>query len=325
MLVQIRGHNATHALEEALITFPSYGVEEASRNGRVLAIPCPSLITIDHPMQRVVIDETRDANPFFHLAEFVWMMAGSNDVRFIEKFNKRMREYADIGTDVHHGAYGHRWRRRFGLDQIHGLIALLRGDPTTRRAVLAMWDPASDNDQRHRDLPCNTHIYLRIISDTLNFVVCNRSNDLIWGCFGANVVHMTFLHELIARAVGVRVGDYQVFSNNLHMYIDRPDVQRLRDRIVLQDCYRGPNPTLPFPVLQPSESYTDFVSDCEDYVAYGERPCRTHWMRHVFQPAMRNFQERKVIARIVADDWRLACELWLARRNPQMELPLVVQ
>lgn len=52
----------------------------------------------------------------------------------------------------------------------------------------------------------------------LDMTVTNRSNDLIWGCLGANYVHFTFLQEYMARRLGVKVGVYNHFTNNLHVY-----------------------------------------------------------------------------------------------------------
>lgn len=326
MLVQIHGDNIPHALEEALIRVPIYGHCEQSRNGPVLTVGDPVVVEVKRPWERVVLDARRNANPFFHLAEFVWMMSGSNDVRFIEKFNKRMREYADSGTDVHHGAYGHRWRRHFGRDQIVDAIRLLRDDPTTRRAVLGMWDPEVDLDP-HNDLPCNTHIYTRVVDHRLNFTVCNRSNDLLWGCLGANAVHMTLLHELISRAAGIEQGIYRVFTNNLHMYTDRRDYAVMRDAIRIRDDYTGQNRMLTRPILTAGETIHDFLEDCEMYVDGRTRGLKTEWMQYVFLPAMKSFQEKKIVEVIGAQDWHRACAEWLERKypSPQLELPLVVQ
>lgn len=318
-LVHIEGDNVTHALEEALIKFPIFGRQEQSRNGPVLAMPGPTYISIDRPWERVLFDPRRDANPFFHLAEFVWMMSGSNNVRFIEHYNKRMRQYADPGTDVHHGAYGHRWRKHFNVDQILQVVQLLRSDPTTRRAVLGMWDPEVDLSN-HADLPCNTHIYFRAPGGVLHMTVCNRSNDLLWGCLGANAVHMTLLHELVARATGLAQGTYNVFTNNLHIYRTRSDVERMLGAPPLTDYYTRKPYIRTEPLLDsrnPSETLGMFLYECEYFVKHGTlnpEAYTTKWFRNTFIPAMRNFEARKLVAEIAAPDWSIACAEWLARR-----------
>ncbi len=324
-VLQIVGDNVPHALEEAIIKLPIYAHKEESRNGPVLTVGDPTVITIYRPWERVVLDPVRNANPFFHLAEFVWMISGSNNVKFIEQFNPRMREYADPGTDVHHGAYGHRWRRHFIRDQIVATIERLRRDPTDRRAVMGMWDPATDLDP-HNDIPCNTHIYFRVLDNRLHATVCNRSNDLLWGCLGANAVHMTLLHELIARAVGIEQGWYRVFTHNLHVYRERKDWLRLKDQRVIRDDYTGRNRMLTYPLLTTGETYEHLLKDCEEYVSGVTHYPRTQWMRRVFLPAMTNFQARKPVVPIAAPDWDRACGEWLARKEPkQLELPLNIQ
>ena len=48
------------------------------------------------------------------------------------------------------------------------------------------------------EIPCNTAIYFKVREGKLNMTVSNRSNDVIWGTFGANVVHMSILQEYVA-------------------------------------------------------------------------------------------------------------------------------
>ena len=78
-----------------------------------------------------------------------------------------------------------------------------------------MWDGSCDLDTHHNDLPCNTHIYFRVVDGKLNMTVCNRSNDVIWGMTGANAVHMTMLQELIAAEADIPIGSYLVSSRSV--------------------------------------------------------------------------------------------------------------
>ena len=48
--------------------------------------------------------------------------------------------------------------------------------------------------------------------------VSNRSNDIIWGTFGANAVHMSMLHEYVASALMLHVGKYTQISDSFHAY-----------------------------------------------------------------------------------------------------------
>jgi thymidylate synthase len=209
----ITARNAPMAFSEAMFRIPQLFKQNISRNGTVYTVPEPVLLQIEYPEERVLFDPRRDANPFFHLMEALWMFAGHSNVIWPAKFVKRYRDYADPGTDHVWGAYGARWG-----GQIQTAIDVLRRDPKSRQAVISMWEAEKDLGTVHNDRPCNTHIYLRADMGYLEMTVCNRSNDLFWGMLGANVVHFTMLQELIAHSIGLPMGTYRVFTNNLHAY-----------------------------------------------------------------------------------------------------------
>lgn len=319
----IMARNAPHAYTESLWKMRVWAKEEMSRNGAVMTSTDPVLLEIEDPTERVLFDPVRNANPFFHCMEFIWMVAGSNDVRWLEVFNKRYREYADPGTDTVHAAYGHRWRSHFGVNQIVRVVEMLRKDPTTRRAVIGMWDPEVDLEQ-HNDLPCNTHIYFRVVNERLNMTVCNRSNDLIWGMLGANVVHMTMLQELIASAVeSVALGRYSVFTNNLHVYRSLPNFEQIWNTTTPFNAYRE---VAPAPLLLPGETLEMFLEDAMNFIDPEWSPdYNCHWFTHTAHPMREAYYDRKFgrgtglewARKIDAEDWRLACLQWIQRKEDE--------
>jgi hypothetical protein len=293
-----------------------YGHEEESRNGKVHSILSPVMLKLLDPTMRVITDPTRDANPFFHVMEFVWMMAGSNDVAWVARFNRNMLKYSDDGFTVH-GAYGHRWRRHFGLDQVKKIIGLIKKNPQDRRLVINMWNPDADLGWTGADVPCNTQLLFRVVEEDLQMTVINRSNDLIWGALGANLCHMTMLHELIANAVGIPLGNYYVFTQNLHIYEAVPNFDYYTSGVPYdRDIYREVNHLVP--MLAEGETYAEFVEDCEKLVQLGAKfEPRTQWMRHVGMDIYRAWFSRteKDLDAIIADDWRIACTEWVERRK----------
>jgi hypothetical protein len=178
------------------------------------------------------------------------MLAGRCDVAYPKQFNKRYGEYSDDG-EVVHGAYGYRWRRWFDFDQLTTIVAELRRNPNSRRAVLSMWTPNGDlapivigetlvGGLTSRDVPCNTHAYFDLRGGKLNMTVCNRSNDALWGAYGANVVHFSLLQEYIAEQLGVTMGVYRQFSNNLHVYTDKyneDDLIKIAEESAVSNIY----------------------------------------------------------------------------------------
>jgi hypothetical protein len=314
LINEIIARNVSRAYEEAVYLLKICGVEEESRNGPVLTSPDPVYLTIVNPTQRVLTDPLRDANPFFHVMEFVWMLAGENDVRWIEQFNRRFREYADKGSNTIHGAYGHRWSRHFGLNQISHIAEMLKCDRRTRRAVMGMWDPSVDFNN-HNDLPCNTQIMFRWNTkhEQLDMTVINRSNDLIWGMLGANVVHMTYLFELVCFMAGLEMGNYHVFTNNLHVYKNLPKYEEIMGTIGCEDIYWDFEP---YPLLKTGETYEELVEDCRNLTGFKQAPLNTDWMNDVARPIHDLWRSRHPsdLADIMAGDWRISCKEWLERR-----------
>lgn len=317
MIKLITGRNVPEAYNEALWAMQVCGVGEQSRNGDVIAIPYPVMLEIQRPWERVLFSPIRDANPFFHVMEFVWMMAGSNDAEWLAQFNKQILEYANEHK-VLRGAYGWRWVNP--SPQITDVIELLRETQDTRQAVLSMWDPVYDGPRADTlDRPCNTHIYFRRVNGKLDMTVCNRSNDLIWGMMGANAVHMTMLHEFISLATGIEQGVYRVFTNNLHVYCGMPrHIEIMGNRVKEYDYYAYDGLTTQ-PLLEPGEKWQDFLADAYQMVDSGlDFEYKTEWFNWVASPMHDAYLDKQLraefIENITAPDWKIACREWHRRR-----------
>lgn len=227
----IHANNVNEALVYGLRYLQRWGYTEDSRNGTVIRSPWPVTTHYTYPEQKVVFWAQRDANPFFHIYEALWMLAGRNDVQGPSKYVKTFSQYSDDG-EIFHGAYGFRWRQHFvrwtedhssgeTVDQLEIIIRRLKENPRDRRCVLAMHDAAMDLDADTKDQPCNLTATFQInLDNELDLVVFCRSNDIIWGCYGANAVHFGFLLEYMAHRIGVPVGSYHQISVNWHAYID---------------------------------------------------------------------------------------------------------
>jgi thymidylate synthase len=339
MIRTILASNVNEALGEALWWLKTTGVVTTSRNGAVLAAPVPVVTTYKNPMERVMFSELRDANPFFHLMESVWMLAGAEDVAFPAAYAKQIRAYSDDGVALL-GAYGYRWRKYWDYDQLTMLIDMLRKDPHTRRAVLCMWDANNDPSLARSgglDVPCNTHAYFGTTRGVLDMTVCCRSNDAVWGAYGANAVHFSMLLQFMAEATGIPIGQYTQFSNNLHVYLERPDVERLLyfygDEAPLLRCdvrYQADDryanwKLKPVQLIASGERHEEFTDDAKRFVTDpdGDGLYGTDFFAKVVAPMQNAHVAHKLGDRdeakyaasfIKADDWRIAVEEWLGRR-----------
>ena len=228
-MYNVKALTPDHALETSLQLLAKNHVYSESRNGPVLRFPGLVVTEWEDPTKRISWSTARDANPFLHYIEAFWMLAGRNDVSLVGKIASNMFNYSDDGKTLF-GAYGYRWRNHFGVDQISKIIAELLHNRTSRRCVLQMWDGYTELDRainNGKDVCCNHSITFDPCGDLLNMTVSNRSNDLVWGAYGANVVHMSILHEYIAAQSNFKLGTYYQCSSNLHLYLDNPVTKRL--------------------------------------------------------------------------------------------------
>ncbi len=216
--MHIEANNTNDMADKVYPIMFAQGIEHASRNGQVLSIEEPVTLTYLRPMERVNFLKIREANPFFHLLEAIWMMAGREDVKWIADILPEMKKFSD-DDKIFYGAYG---PRLMGHTQLIQCAALLNSDKDTRRAVATIWRLQDINQVRYtKDLPCNLLLMFRVIGDSMSMTVVNRSNDAVWGgVTGSNVVHFSIFQEYVAKMAGFRVGKMHVFTNNLHMYLN---------------------------------------------------------------------------------------------------------
>lgn len=339
--MEIYATNVNQALSEGLRFLLAIGVEEQSRNGPVLVSPEPVMTIYKHPCERVLFSPIRDANPFFHLMEALWMLAGRNDLAWPEYFNSGFRNYSDDGVTVR-GAYGHRWLTHFGYNQLEVLARELKENPETRRAVLTMWDAHGSVDlpgesdlyaatHGSKDVPCNTHCYFDCRSGALNMTILCRSNDALWGAYGANAVHFSILLEYMAAWVGVPVGVMRQFSNNLHIYknilADPAGISRMSQDAKAYDYYYTMGGSLidihPYALV--SDTIESWQNELEYFMEHPGECCNYHntFFSEVAVPMYRAWHNRKAkvsngladVVNIKASDWRTACHEWIHRRE----------
>lgn len=326
----IHANNVGDALYKGIRYLTTFGIEDESRNGPVLVSPMPVTTVYHEPWNRVLLDPVRDANPFFHLIEAAWMLAGRQDLASLTYYLPRMKEFSDDGL-VMPGAYGYRWRQRWGFDQLEACIKQLTDDPSSRRVVLQMWSP-SDLVTKTKDKPCNTQIYFMRNPHTrrLDMTLTCRSNDIIWGAYGANAVHFSILHEYVAAFSGMDMGTMYQISNNFHMYKDREDVRKL----LMEPARWVKSQPYPMhthlPLVQSGKTRADFDRDLYAFFSSLDNNVNpvytTEWVSGVLGPVSEVWdayiESNKVPeaampkARLITDlIWQKAVTEWLERRR----------
>lgn len=325
----IYARNVNDAWDQARNLLNNVHVARPSRVGDVWEYPVPVTTLYQQPRERVLFNPKRNCNPFFHFMEGLWMLAGRQDVEWISQFNTRMKEFSDDGKNFH-GAYGYRWRYAFDLDggaeddyadQLAKIIRMLQKSPDERRAVLTMWNPIWDLERPDvKDIPCNTQAYFKIRNGALSMTVSCRSNDIVWGAYGANCVHMSMMQEYVAGMIGVPVGQYWQMSDSWHAYTERWVPFGGQDGIETRDYYAEG-------AVEPYDMVDDPASWDEELQLWIKNPSGSKGYNNSFFPLVatplwRSWKayksEELVDAESEADlclasDWRLACKQWLLR------------
>lgn len=261
----------------------------------------------------------RDANPFFHLYEAFWMLDGGSDVRRPVYFNSKFGQYSDDGKEFN-GAYGARWAVR---DQIGRIVHELKERPESRRCVLQMWNVEQDllKIDVSKDVCCNTACYFTMNDGKLDMTVTCRSNDLIWGLLGANVVHFSFLLEYVANRVGVPIGYQYHLCNDLHVYTDTNS--KFDPDFWLEE--RPPVHSDPMPLDTLTTRELRMAADIIDFMKReNTKPSfESQFMSRVYVPMMFAYmtykegdlgQARLAIQEVECEHWRVAGSTWLETR-----------
>lgn len=126
-------------------------------------------------MANVIVDQQRDLNFRFMVAEWLWILAGRNDVVSLAKYNKQIAQFSDDGVTFN-GAYGPRLS-----EQWREIVHKLRCDRDSRQAVAAIFFPF-DISRKTKDVPCTLGLQVLIRDDNyLHGIVTMRSQDLWLG------------------------------------------------------------------------------------------------------------------------------------------------
>lgn len=346
---------------DAMLLLKEHGTQSAPRGQKTVEVLHVGL-TLNKPQHRLLTQYRRNMNPFFHLAEGLWIMGGRADAAWITQYNGQLKQVLDDGhPDAFHAPYGERLRRHgrsawSGMmfppyDQLRGVYETLIADPESRRAVATLWNPAFDrHDVSTADRPCNFAVTFKLRERRLYMMVLNRSNDFVYGWSTTNVLQFTMLQEMLAAWLGVECGPYTHVADSLHLYVDDPfgmsvpPPERAGYTPLVQPfpLYRYVGHLLPrrIPVSRSDwDAAVQDMLDCPpdewvdaDAPPVGEGPLlRTiHYGLQAWHIWKRNCDldlALRVVARMPYPDFRVECTRWLLRsaKFPTISLEPLLQ
>jgi thymidylate synthase len=229
-MFMFEGDSADQVWQRAASAFENHSLYriQSSRDGDTSEI-LHATFSIRRPRQRWVVTRRPSMNPAFAIAEIVWILRGREDSAFLNFWNPQLPRFSGTGPK-YDGAYGHRLRHQFTIDQLDRAYLALRSAPDSRQVVLQIWDPKTDLPDTSgvpasADIPCNICSLLKVRSGRLEWTQILRSNDLFLGV-PYNFVQFTSLQEVLAGWLELEPGNYVQFSDSLHVY--HRDLPRLR-------------------------------------------------------------------------------------------------
>lgn len=142
--------------------------------------------------------------------EMLWIFRdGSNDINELRPHI--WDEWADEDGIVQK-TYGYQIKK---YDQVNRVLNDLTRDPSTRRAVIDLWNNADLPEMAIT--PCVYTSVWDIVDGKLNVLVTSRSCDLVVGGV-FNLFQYTILNKLFARHLGVEPGVLTFVAADAHIY-----------------------------------------------------------------------------------------------------------
>ena len=199
--------------------------------------------------------------------ELLWFLRGETNIRWLQERNVSIwNEWADDNGDLG-PVYGKQWRDWESadgrhIDQIKGLIDLIRRDPGSRRQIVTAWNPGEI--ERMALAPCHCLFQTQVAAGRLNLQLYQRSADFFLGV-PFNIASYALLTHMLARECGLEPGVFVWTGGDVHLYSNHLEQAR-------QQLGREPR-ALPRLVMKDrGQSIFDYEADDFAFEAYDPHP-----------------------------------------------------
>lgn len=198
-------------------------------------------------------------------AELAWMLMGTQEGEWLKKYSKIWEKFEEDG--LLKAAYGYRWRKHFGRDQIAECIELLKKDPSSRQAVVFAWEPATDglgNSGKMKNIPCHMGFSACVLGGRLDLCVYQRSLDTVVG-LPYDILLYGLLNMAMAKSLGVKKGKVSIAFGDTHIYDSHFDIAHkiiyLGENLIVpqEKEFNMESPTIEDIVLSPEKYILDVV------------------------------------------------------------------
>jgi thymidylate synthase len=162
--------------------------------------------------------------------ELLWFLRGETNVRSLQAAGVSIwDEWADPNGDLGR-VYGAQWRDWRGpdgesVDQIAGLVRMIRENPDSRRLIVSAWNPAEIGSMALP--PCHALFQFFVSDGELSCQLYQRSADVFLGV-PFNIASYALLTVMMAQVCGLRPGEFVHTFGDLHLYSNHLDQAKLQ-------------------------------------------------------------------------------------------------
>jgi thymidylate synthase len=195
------------------------------------------------------------------IIELLWFLRGDTNIGWLKENGVSIwDDWADANGDLG-PVYGKQWRSWAApdgrtIDQVRWVLDEIRTNPNSRRLIVSAWNPAEVNDMALP--PCHCLFQFNVIDGRLNCQLYQRSADVFLGV-PFNIASYALLTHMMARATGLRAGEFVHTFGDTHLYLnhlEQAELQLTREPRPLPTLWMNPEKTDLF-----NWAYEDFRID----------------------------------------------------------------
>ncbi|MEM8548957.1 MAG: thymidylate synthase [Pseudomonadota bacterium] len=201
------------------------------------------------------------------IGELLWFLSGDSNIGWLKEngvsiWDEWADEHGDLGP-----VYGVQWRSwptpdGRHIDQIETVLRQLREEPDSRRIIVSAWN-VGELDQMAL-APCHAFFQFYVADGALSCQLYQRSADIFLGV-PFNIASYALLTHLVAKEVGLDVGEFVWTGGDCHLYLnhlEQADLQLTRSPRAL--------PTLR--ILRDVTAITDYRIEDFQFDGYDPHP-----------------------------------------------------
>lgn len=179
------------------------------------------IFQISNPVPSFILYKNLNFNYPSLIMKRLQILNGTADIEALCFYDPSIKRKIDPLTGLYDGAYGPRVQ-----PQMDYIYQLLRQKPTSRQAVISIYNQKDQNKNLTFDAPSTVSLQFLLRKNKLKLICYMRSNDF-WNGLPFDIGIFSFLQEVMASWLKVKLGTYTHFAGSAHIYLeDLPKVKK---------------------------------------------------------------------------------------------------